>query len=169
MSDEFTSVKQLIKCWEPKQTGNKKDGNLTPLKATDNSYLIGYYLESRENIGKEKNSTMHILQLESCGSKNALPEDIKKEDKVGVWGTGVLNDMITNNVSPGQFIKITWLGKQTPKNQGGNEYHGWDVGVSEKREPINLGGSIEIPAKNVSTESKPEVAGNQDDSDDLPF
>lgn len=162
--DKWTSLKSSGATWEPKQTGSTKTNNLTPLEPTEKSYIVGYYVGSEENVGPKNNSTVHKLKLETCGSKKSLisEDSIEKGDEVSIWGTGVLNDMIMKSVSPGQMIKIVWLGKKAPKSAGGNHYHTWDVLVNSSVEPIAVAGaSVPEPVN--------QAAGMDDDDDDLPF
>ena len=155
--------------WEPKQ---KKEGDtVTKFQATDKSWVVGYYLESKYEQGKDKNSTVHIIQFDSVGDPSHLPAGVAKGDKVSLWGTGVLDNLIVDSVSPGQFVQITWKGIQQPKNPTGRPYHGWGVGVAKDVEPLKMGATFSADAtpSNAEPAVAPEGAAPEEELDDLPF
>lgn len=168
----FESVKQSGPTWEPKQTGSKKEKNLTPLKANDKSYIDGYYLGSVAGQGPDQNSTVHKLKVTGVGDKKHIIGDVDKDNpEISIWGTNVLNDNISK-VTPGQLIRIVWEGKKEPK-RGGNEYHSWDVLIDKEAEPLAIGQAIgnasaPAPAEPQSSVAAP-VATPEEEEDDLPF
>jgi hypothetical protein len=174
MSKEgFESVKQAGATWEPKQTGSTKQGNLQSLEAGDDSYIIGWYLGAKHGVGKN-NSTIHGLQVKEVGNDSHVVGELDPNTKkINIWGTGVLDNIIADNVQPGQCIMITWLGVQKNKS-GGKDYHGWDVGVNPSIEPIPVGGVAPMTAASSSTPQAAPApvaaeASMDEEEDDLPF
>lgn len=176
MSKEgFESVAEISVNWNPKSTGSKKEGSFKELKAGDDSYVIGYYLGTKTGVGKH-NSNVHQLQLKEVGNDSHLSGPAAEGSKIDVWGSGVLDTMITENVNPGELIMITWKGLTKPKKEGGATYHGWDVGVNRNVEPLNStipnmipeSGSIDSEDR-VKSNANVEVSSSEEDDDDLPF
>jgi hypothetical protein len=165
-NDGFVSVSESGVIWEPKQTGNKKAGNLTPLTPNDKSWLIGYYMETETGIGAKGNSSVHKLIFERAGDMNHFQTDEKpsKGDSVSIWGAAALDGKMAK-VSQGKLVKITWLGKKMGK-QGGNEYHDFDVAVNHNVEPMSVG--ISAP-QNQSPVTAAQTADAIGAEDDLPF
>ncbi len=169
----FESVAEYGVTWEPKQ---KKEGDVkTSLTATDKSWLQGYFLESREGQGKDKNSTVHVVQMQEVGDPAHLPEGVKPGDKVSVWGTGILNNKIMEHIKPGEYVNLVWLGIQQPKKAGGRPYHGWDVQKATDVEPLT-GHGASFSADNTEAKAEPAVAApasaampDAEGESDLPF
>lgn len=76
---------ELPEVWKPEKKGDLIEGTL---------------LKKKENCGPNK-SALYILEIEF--------ED--KTEKKGVWGSTVLDDKM-DEISPGDKIKITYLGKE---------------------------------------------------------
>ncbi len=193
MSTEgWNPVNEITATWEPKQTGSTKTQNLVHLEPTPQSYLIGWYVETKEAVGGN-NSKIHKLKFHEAGNKEHVIGDLTN-GYISVWGTGVLDDLIAKNIQPGQFIKIDWNGVQQPKKAGGKPYHGWTVSTNNSVAPIQVdspamaqpatnppasgqsaaqplggfpGGGVQ-PAANTSAGSVSDAVMDDDD-DDLPF
>lgn len=170
-SDGFESVRGGGCVWEPKQTGSKKAGNLQKLTADDSSWLIGHYVSSKEVTTKagEKPTTIHKLKLVKVGNPDHLSEP--DAEMVQVWGSGVLDKMIVENVQPGMLIKLQWLGIKLSQASG-NNYHDWDVLVNTSVEPIDVNGIMaeeQNEVQSVEPTAKPPVKASADGDDDLPF
>lgn len=171
----FESVKGAGAIWEAKQTGSKKAGNLQPLQPGDDSYIIGWYLGSKHGIGKN-NSTIHGLKLKEVGNEAHIVGEMN-DDKVNIWGSGVLDGLIAeNNIAIGQCIAIQWKGLKKTKD-GANEYHDWDVLINNSVEPLGMEGATvknDSPAPsaepmNLGAEKDPGAAIMEEEDDDLPF
>lgn len=172
-------VKDSEATWEPKQTGSKKTKDLVPLIPNEKSFIIGWYKGSKiiEKDGQTP-STVHKIVLKEVGDKNLIIGELGDDKVVGIWGTGVLNAAIAENVQVGQCIAIVWKGKTEAKKAGGNDYHNWDVMVNPSIEPMNFAGTIPsstqaaaIPTTNAvmgaSAVSSDTVLSEEDD--DMPF
>lgn len=59
--------------------------------------VVGYVVNIKGDLGVKK-STLYILS------------DIDGENKVGIWGTAKLNDLMSQ-IKKGDLVKITYLGK----------------------------------------------------------
>jgi len=165
----FQSVKQNGPVWEPKQTGSKKEKNLTALEAGKTSFIEGYYLGCQTGQGPDNNSTIHKLKVTKVGDKkHIVGERIEGSDEVSVWGTNVLNDNLSK-ISVGSMCRIVWEGKKESK-KGGNEYHSWDVLVDSSVEPYTgsgmIGETAQAPANEVPETSPVET---EEEDDGLPF
>ena len=172
--DGFESVGDSNALWNPRQTGSKKGGDYKELVADDKSWAMGYYLGCKTGIGAN-NATIHTIKMTGVGSKAHISGDVDPVAcKVDLWGSGVLDDKIANNIVPGQMIRIVWQGLQQPKKAGGNTYHGWDLQVSNKVEPIAVAGNVPTtpPSTNPMSEGAEAPvasASDADDDSDLPF
>jgi len=181
----FTSVATFDATWEPKQTGSKKDGNLVHLQPDpEKSWISGYYVGSEEIPSKtpgQSPSHSHTFEVVEFGDESQVQGEMTN-NRVQVWGTGVLNNMIYDNLEKGKIVVgsllfVEWLGKKPSKTPGGNDYHTWDVQVSDSVPPKNFGGSKSPAPKNESqpdpnpvTPDKVNAAMTDDaDDDDLPF
>jgi hypothetical protein len=177
VNNGFESVSQQNAMWDPRTIKDSNDIKVTQA-VTDKSYMVGYYLESREVDIKGKKATIHTIQLDTVGDSAHLSQSTDKGGKVDFWGTAVLNDMIANNVSYGQFIKIQWEGmkvsgkKEIPmitsveeinkiKASSATAYHVWDLAKNSSVEPL---GGASIPTTPEATTAEPVAA-----DDDLPF
>ncbi len=184
--DGFESVKGAEALWNPCQTGSKKTNDLVKLTAGDDSYLIGWYLGTRViDTGNNQTSNMHEIQVKEVGDETHISGEFEANGRVDVWGSAVLDDLISKKVTPGQCILITWEGLKQSQKAGGNDYHGWDVGVNPAIEPIQVAGGIPgIPATKAPETTKvpagtgglPGEAPNagtaveeEDDDSHLPF
>ena len=122
----FESVKTVGPLWETRATGSKKNNNLVDKPCTPQSYVDGYYLESKDVVISGDTSTLHTFKFVACGNEADLTEPIGDDGKVNIWGSGVMNDLITKNLQPGQLCRIQWLGKKVSKSSGRN-YHDFDL------------------------------------------
>lgn len=158
----FESVKSNGTVWEPKQTGSKKENNLTALQANDKSWVKGYYIKTEEGVGPQNNSTVHSFKMTGVGDPNHLQGDPKdSNDIISIWGTGLLNGELAEKVQLGQLCMIVWEGKKQPKKAGGNAYHSWDVLVNKNVEPMSI--------NSVETEDDEDIAGEFEDNSDSPI
>ena len=143
--DGFENVQRGGTTWEPKSTGKKKDGTLKSLPADDKSFIVGYYMGTEDGKGPKGNSTVHYLKLYRRGG-NPMVGDMKHfsnnpaetDDNISIWGTGVLNVRIAENVKLGQCIMVKWLGITPSKKAGGESYHNWEVKVNTKIDPMSV-------------------------------
>ena len=166
----FESVKTTGPLWETRATGSKKAGTLADKPCTPQSYLDGYYLESKDVMIADKPSTLHTFKFVACGKDEDLSEPIGEDGKVSVWGSGVLNDLITKNVQPGQLCRVQWLGKKISK-QSGNPYHDFDLMIDRTAEPL---GFTALPAdlQKAAAAPAPNATPAQTmaaDDEDIPF
>jgi len=170
--DEWEEVGSFGASWEPKSTGSKEKGNLTLKQPSDKSWLRGYYLGCKENVGKNK-TTVHTLKLVSVGD----PADITGEESqnVSFWGNGVIDKKIAEGVAPGMLIQVKWLGLKKSLKAGGNDYHDWELKVNKKAEPLG-GASLPpdlaktiAPEAPVSTTTPVSPGSIMDTDEDLPF
>lgn len=163
-NDGFESVKNDSSAvWEPKQTGKKKDATLKALEAGDASWIVGWYLGSKEISNNNGTSVVHKIKMDKVGDENHIQGEMDAETKeLSIWGTGVLNDNL-GKITPGQYIKVLWEGKVAPK-KGSNPYHTWDVLVNTSVPALDLGGA---PAVAEKTNQAAEIPAGDDD--DLPF
>lgn len=138
------------KTWNPTQDSEGKK-----LQPSADSVIEGVYLSQENNTGKKGNSTIYKLMAHVVGNKN-----LDKPEPMSYWGTTVLNDLM-ENVNPGSYIQIKWLGTKAPKN-GGKDFHVWDVAVDTnyKVAPVN-----NAPVANAVS----SPAGEVDDLNELPF
>jgi len=155
--DGFENVQKGGTTWEPKSTGKKKDGTLKALPANEKSYIVGWYMGSEEGKGPKGNSTVHYLKLyRRAGQpvvgdvKHFSDDPANTDDNISIWGTGVLNARLIENVTPGQCIMITWLGVTPSKKPGGESYHNWEVKVNHKIE------SMAVTVKNLNNDLSSE-------------
>lgn len=172
----FESVKKSGPIWECKQTGSKKENNITPLEPGDTSWIIGYYLGSEEvdNTNGNGKSTVHKIKMTKVGDEKHILGERDDSNEISIWGTGVLDDQMSR-VGIGQLCKVVWEGKVAPK-KGTNHYHTWDVLVDRTAEPYapdtNIGNTTAAPVaepEQASPAAAPAVTSEGDDDDDLPF
>lgn len=175
----FESVKTAGPIWEPKQTGSKKGGDLKAREPGDDSYIDGYYLGPKVIQGPNGDSTLHVMKMENVANDSLINGDLDDKKEVNIWGTGVLDDLLSK-ITPGSMVRVQWLGKKQPKRQGGNEYHDWDVLIDNEVEPIQVGAAhsvdkkpAEQPAAPPAQEPAPQTSGagegSDEEDDDLPF
>lgn len=154
----FKSKKGPSDMWDP-----RKDAEGNKLEANDKSYIEGFYLGAEHDQGPKKNSQVHTIQGFTSGKEKAF------------WGSMLLDEML-GKVTPGQFVRVLWLGLKQPKGNG-QEYHDWDVLVDEDEAPLDVN-SPTSPPKTKDTETKeaePQAAAKPaavlDDAegDNLPF
>lgn len=106
--------------WNPTVKKNA-DGSKLELKPTENSFIEGYYLGCKHEQGPDKNSTVHSFLATVIDGK-----PLEEEKNIQVWGTQTVNDAL-QEVRPGTFTHVKWLGKQPAKTAGGRPYHTWQV------------------------------------------
>lgn len=169
--------------WEPKQTGSKKNKDYQELQPTDASYVIGYYLGSKQvETSGGKTSLLHTLRVIEVGDDNHVNGEMINNE-VGIWGSGVLDSAIAKNIAVGQAVAIVWEGKEMNPKQGTNPYHKWKVMHNPSIEPLkmsamNLDAPVKssegVPAGAPAQQNTPEpvaqkVSVDDEDDDDLPF
>jgi hypothetical protein len=163
----FTSVGGNSVNWEPKQKGSTKEKNLEALKSGKTSYIVGYYLETMHDQGKDGNSMIHKIKLVKVGDVKHLSGEAEEGDTVSIWGTGVLNDRMIKNVTPGECILIKWEGKV--KSKAGREYHSWDIMKDPNAEVISVGEQFSKPEGSPEPAVTATEASGNSEEDDLPF
>jgi len=168
----FESVKQAGATWDPRATGSQKEGDYKALEASDDSFIIGWFLGTKSNVGKH-DSNIHGLKIMEVGNDAHVKGELNNDDpKVNIWGSGVLDSLLAENVQIGQCIMITWKGLTKTKS-GTSTYHNWDVGVNPSIEPLGMGGAIKNASapsnQSAPAASAPEAIMEGDDDDDLPF
>lgn len=170
----FRDTDEYEKQWNCRSTGSKKEKNLKELKATDKSYIVGYYQGSRL-VKNEKNPNqphvLHKILATEIGDKAHSPELTNKEGEIReFFGTTVINKKLAEKTHTGQLVKIQWMGKVEPK-EGSEPYHDWKLFVDETASP-KLAGAVSNKSNDSSVESKKEevaTTSSTDDDDDLPF
>ena len=146
MQNDFVDVSQFTPNWNPRSTGSNKEGNRQDLQPTEKSWIVGWYLGSRQVEINNKNYTVHKILANRVGNPDHLAEPLPEggQKEYEFFGTGVLNSQLAEHVQPGQYVQITWLGMTAPKKAGGSNYHNWKVGVSQQTEPIQVQGGIPV-------------------------
>lgn len=164
----FEAVSEGGANWNPKSTGSKKGKDFKKLEATDKSYFVGWYLGTKSGVG-ENNSNVHSFRMKDVGDKAHITGDMPEDKKVSMWGSGVLDGQIADNIAPGQCVAIVWEGiKTSEKSQ--NNYHAWKVMVNNTIEPINVNAAPIEGLGNATTEpTKEAVATEEEAEDDMPF
>lgn len=155
--------------WEPRQDANKQ-----PYTADGSSYLKGYYLGTKEGVG-QNNSKIHEFHLLEAGNDAHVVGELVN-NKVGVWGTGVLDSLIADSgIVVGVCVAVIWKGKVSTKD-GSKTYHDWDFGTIDGVEPLSLGSVASAPQMDAQPTAAPQNAPvdavtemNNADEDDLPF
>lgn len=167
-TDEFVSVNDFVPTWNPRSTGSKKNGDRKDLTPTEKSFIIGWYLGSREAVIENKKYIIHKILLNGVGDQAHLSEPLPEgEQKIyEFFGTTVVTKQLAENVQPGQYVRIKWLGKVQAKTEGVDPYHNWDVGVSTKTEPIAVQNGIPVEysgnsAQTVESEAKQDSGAEQ--------
>ena len=163
----FEAVSEGGANWNPKSTGNKKDGTLKKLEATDKSFFIGWYLGTKSGVG-ENNSNVHSFKMKEVGDEAHISGEIMN-GKVNMWGSGVLDSQIADNIQPGQCVAIVWEGLKMSKK--GNNFHSFKVMVNNSIEPINPNAdAAPIPGlEKATTEPVGATTEVEDEDDNLPF
>jgi len=162
----FESVKTAGATWEPKQSGSKKAGTLKEKQPTESSHIIGWYMGTKNDVGSN-NSSVHTIKMKEVGNEADIVGEII-DDKVQIWGNGVLDSLLANSIQVGQFVMIKWLGKK--KSKAGNDYHDWDVMVDSSVEPVTgMTPLAQELMQGAKTEPQSAQAVMEDDDSDLPF
>lgn len=178
--DGFEVVQERGTTWEPK-TRKDADGEQQKLKATDKSWVAGYYIGSDDNVGNN-GSTVHKFKLLRQPDGTPLVGDAshfqgdpsETGDIIAIWGTGVLNGRIAEFVAPGQAVRIAWLGRKKPvKNPTGKPYHVWEVAVNRNIPMLDLSGASNSnfdefeDGGDIVKKPQPAVAANDSFDDDF--
>ena len=171
--DRYQSVDDFIPNWSPRKSGNKESG-YTDLKPTDESWIVGYYLSSREQKSQKNDDVyvIHKMKVLGCGNHDHLGEPLDEGGKIyEFFGTSVVNNSLRDKVTPGQCVKIQWNGMQQPKTDKGREYQGWFVGIDTQTEPITVQNGTIIAdggaPEEVSAAPKKETAVPVDNAADM--
>ena len=147
--DEFESTKGPANTWNPTKDENGKPRT----KSNDDDFVVGYYVDAKHGVGEFK-SMLYTIEK-------------KDGERVSVWGSKVLDDEM-EKVRLGSFIKIKWLGKQSPKSGKGSDFHMYDVLTSKKEAPKEVNVRAEAPVSDAKPRAKADVVSDDDD-DDIPF
>jgi len=164
--------------WDPRMDAQKNER-----EKTEKSYMIGYFSATKPISTKKGDFTMHDFELIEVGDESHLSDsDTSVGDTIGVWGTGVLNDLISKNCVPGVAYGIQWTGSK--KSEAGRDYATWDIfDMSEKFPSKRMAASGSIPqgssfenesSVNTGVSNRVEPSSvkesvNEADDDDLPF
>lgn len=177
----FRDTDEFEKTWNCRFTGSKKDKNVVNLTPSDKSFLIGYYLSSREFKDKaDKVHMIHKMHVVEMGdpAHSSAPITNPKGEIREFFGTKVLNKKLGEKITAGQFIKVLWLGKNTAPKNGGEPYEDWKVLVDDSKAPFLGGESPAGEAKKADapkgdkakTEAKTEAkVETEEEEDELPF
>jgi len=188
MSDEFEDVSARIPMWNPATTKNEA-GVSTELAATENSYIAGYFLGTRRQPNPKKPNeefVIHRMHATKVGDhahdgNEALAEGGSVRE---LWGSAVINNLLEDSVTPGQMIKITYLGKKSTQD-GARTFKNYSVGASKTAEPVKVDNLRIVdydvaPAQNSNADasvgapkqeavSTAQGAAAEEAEDDLPF
>lgn len=175
MQDEFEKVGGFEKMWNAVQTGSKAKNNRVELPATDKSWIMGWYTGSREAVINGDVNIVHKIKAVAFGDPaHSEPiVDTENGEFREFFGTTVLNDTLSQ-IRPGQFIRILYLGNQTPKKAGGRNYKGWEVGKSTTR-PMLTNFGVQSPIPDAIKKDNATASNNNAETfvaegdDDLPF
>lgn len=184
-NDNYTDVDEFTPNWNPFYTGSKEEGNKTQLSPSDDSWIEGFYIGSREQKIKNDTYVIHKVKAIAAGNLDHLGAELQEGGtEYEFFGSGVLNAKISEKVQPGMCIKIKWLGVQESKKTPGRKYHGWKVFINNSVAPISIQNGVIISDANTSNNEFQQaakedvnvaaVAQNQatiedEGDDDLPF
>jgi len=171
MSDErFRDTADFLPTWNCKYTGSTKGGDLEKLEATPESWIIGWYIGTRDGEINGDPVKIHTVRVVEVGNPAHLSEpidDAVKGKDYEFIGDFVINDRLATKIQPGQACKIQWMGLTQPKKQGGRPYHNWKLFEDTHTEPItvkdgvvveDLGSSVsEMVAEEAIPEGAPSV------------
>ena len=166
---------------------SKKEKNLYKQEPSENSWIIGWYLGFRKFTAKEGGDeyTVHKIKAYEIGDDSTASGEITKEGtSIEFFGSGVLDRMLLENITPGQPIRVKWLGIVPASDKVKRAYHNWGVDVDTETEPITVKNGIiiqdgqssnndiadtqqEMPAGQAVPENAADTTAEGDD--DLPF
>lgn len=150
----FESTSDFLPGWNCITSGASKTNDLVWHDPSDESWITGYYISSREVTIKDRQYIKHKIRATHCGNPAHINGDAPLNPEAGtdieILSTGVLNNKIDEHVQPGQYIRIQWLGKQKTKD-GKNEYHNWDLGVATDVEPLRIQNGVVVSDMGSST------------------
>ena len=130
---EFTSTSDFLPSWNCMSKGSSKENNLEWLQATDESWIVGYYISQKDVTIKDRPYVKIRIRATHVGSNEHL-RDIESVDETGtdveILSTGVLTNKILESVQPGQYVKIMYKGKIPKKSNPAESYHNWDVAIA---------------------------------------
>jgi len=184
--EEWEDVTARVPMWNATSTKNEA-GATVPLEATANSFIEGYFLGTNVFDNPKKpgeNLTTHSMHATRIGDEahnegDPLPEGGAKRD---FWGSGVVNSLLENEVTPGQKIRLTYLGMATSKNN--RQYKNFKVQISKTVEPLNVDNGRIVDYKPTAKPVEDNSAGapisqlrvtthatatNEEEEDDFPF
>lgn len=168
----FRDTDEFEKAWNCRSTGSKKEKTFKELKATEKSFIIGYYQGSRQVKNDKNPNQPHILHkiiATEIGDKSHSPALENKEGEIReFFGTTVINKKLAEKCQAGQLVKIQWMGKVQPK-EGSEPYHDWKLFIDESAAPRLAGHSFATQSESVKTEETAPVTSSDDDDDDLAF
>lgn len=149
----FESTSDFLPSWNCLTRGSSKEQNLTYLEASEESWMIGYYISTREveiknkKYLKHKFKVTHVGRLEDLNGVEGV--DAESGTILEVLGTGVLNNKIEESVQPGVYVEIKYLGRKKKKDSE-ETYHNWDVGIASGVEPIKVQNGVIVGDANSS-------------------
>lgn len=161
--------------WNPIKKG--KGADEVQFEVNDQSYLVGWYLGTKEGVGKHE-SKVHEFKIKQVGNEEHIQGEITDSGKVSVWGSGVLDsNIVENGIQIGQCVAIQYKGIPN-----GKKYHNWSILIPtdmSKYPPLSmdeLSGVASPPPAPATpqTEEAPKAvpaieAMDDTDDDDLPF
>ena len=192
---EWRDTSDFLPTWSPIK-GPKVEGQekRETLKPGDDSWIEGYYLGSREVEIEGDTMIVHKIRATKCGNTEHLSKgEISPEGTdVEFFGTGVINAKLKDDIQPGQYCKILWLGVVPKSEKIKRAYHNWKLFEATSVAPLQMQGGVVVgdnsssdisidepddePAVTTETsEAKEEPAtkaapaAEEEDDDDLPF
>ncbi len=166
MSDEFEDVSARVPMWDATTTKDES-GNTVPLKATENSHITGYFLgtktfENPKKAGSGEMLTVHSIHATAIGDEahnggDPLPEGGATRD---FWGNTVLNSLLEEEITPGQKIRVVYLGMEESKAK--RKYKNFKLQVSTNAEPVKVDNGRIVkydPATTASANPEDKSAG----------
>jgi hypothetical protein len=176
--------------WNPRSSGSKASGDFKELVSGTKSWIAGYYLGNKDNQGKH-GSTVHTIRLRKDQNGNYMIGDAAHLSKspegdtvdVNIWGSGMLNGEIAENVTAGTMILIMWEGLKPKKKDPSATYHSWKLkikktdtidlmaGVSDDELDAEFNESVnpvaEHAAENKAMADSPDPLGDEDGDEDF--
>jgi hypothetical protein len=170
--DGFVEVKKNQGAIYEPCTRKDDTGETVNKKATDKSWLVGYYLGMREVQTQSGTSNMHDFQFKACGDSGDLSQEVEEGAEVSMWGRTTLDDLLNKNVPIGTLCRVLWEGKVENKSKT-RKFHSFKVAVKESDTLSNISQQTSpkpiVEEKVESPKPVNAAASLDDDDDDDPF